>query len=260
MKKAMKKVSGKVSAKSKSAKAKSKSAKTAKKAARSDSEGHRERLRRRILDMGGESLQEYELIEALLIYSVPRRDMKPLAKRLERLFGSVWGALRADPLELRNVEGLGESSIALMKLVAEISRRGALSDLSGRDDCFSDWETVRRYVRSVYKGAKKESFRVLYLDGRNRLLADEVVSRGTVDRATVYIREVLERVVYHRALSVILVHNHPSGDPSPSAEDVDVTHNIRDALSILDVDLHDHLIVGGRGDVVRFTELGLLPE
>ncbi|MDA8003699.1 MAG: hypothetical protein MPK08_02205, partial [Alphaproteobacteria bacterium] len=84
--------------------------------------------------------------------------------------------------------------------------------------------------------------------------------RGTVDRATVYIREVLERVVYHRALSVILVHNHPSGDPSPSAEDVEVTHNIRDALSILDVDLHDHLIVGGRGDVVRFTELGLLPE
>ncbi|MGR4000574.1 MAG: DNA repair protein RadC [Alphaproteobacteria bacterium] len=226
--------------------------------AEADRQGHRERLRRRILEHGSSSLQDYELLEALLTYAVPRQDMKPIAKRLEKTYGSISGALRADPLKLQNVNGIGASSAALLQVVSEISKRDARSEIKDQEIVFSNWDHVRRYVRSIYKGAKKESLHILFLDGQNRLIADEVASQGTIDRTTVYVREILERALHYAASSIILVHNHPSGDLTPSEEDLDMTRSIQEALRHVEISLHDHLIVGRGGEVAGLKDLGLL--
>lgn len=218
--------------------------------------GHRERLRRRAVGGGLAALPDYELLELFLFRSIPKKDVKPLAKQLLARFGSLGAVLGATAAELRTVPGVGESVALDLKLLHEATLRTAKEQV-GRRPVISSWSALLAYVKTALAHESREQFRVLFLDKKNQLLADEVMNHGTVDHAPVYPREVVRRALELSASALILVHNHPSGDPTPSSADVDMTRQVVDAARALRIAVHDHLVVG-RDGVASFKALGLM--
>ncbi|HEY4029425.1 MAG TPA: DNA repair protein RadC [Caulobacteraceae bacterium] len=217
--------------------------------------GHRDRLRLRARRAGPASLPDYELLELFLYRSIPRSDVKPLAKALLARFGGLGGVLGASIADLRQVPGVGEAVALDLKLMQEAALRMGRETLARRP-LISSWSALLAYVRAELAHEAKEQFRVLFLDKKNQLVADEMLGSGTVDHAPVYPREVARRSLELSASAVILLHNHPSGDPSPSPADIDMTRQIVDALRPLRIAVHDHLVVG-RDGVASFKALGL---
>jgi len=217
--------------------------------------GHRERLRERAR-VSLAALPDYEILELHLFRSIPRGDVKPLAKALIARFGSLAAVLAASPEELKTVRGVGDATAFDLSLIQETAvrlRREAVA----RRTVISSWTALLAYVRVALANEPREQFRVLFLDKKNQLILDEVMNKGTVDHAPVYPREVMRRALEVSAASLILVHNHPSGDPTPSSADIDMTRQIVDAGRTLKIAVHDHLVVG-RDGVASFKALGLL--
>ena len=208
--------------------------------------GHRQRLKERFVSGGPEALPDYELLELVLFSAIPRRDTKPTAKRLLERFGSFAEVINAPPERLKEVKGVGEAAVMQLKLV----RAGALRLMQGgimQRPVLGTWNAVLDYCRAAMGFEAREQFRILFLDKKNRLIADEVQQEGTVDHTPVYIREVVKRALELSASAIILVHNHPSGDPTPSRADIDMTKQIVDAAKPLGIVVHDHVIVGRQG-------------
>ena len=219
-------------------------------------EGHRARLRARLLAAGPEALADHELIEMVLFIALPRRDTKPIARVLMARFGSFAGAISASLPELHGVDGLGEAGIAALKTVRAAALRLARGELATQP-VLSNWDKLMEYLNAVLARERVEQFRILFLDGRNRLLADEAQARGTVNHTPVYPREVVKRALELHATAIILVHNHPSGDPTPSRADLEMTQEISAAARALSIVLHDHVVVGN-GRWLSFRKEGLL--
>ncbi|HWM81806.1 MAG TPA: DNA repair protein RadC, partial [Pseudolabrys sp.] len=208
--------------------------------------GHRERLRDRFRTAGSNAISDYELIELVLFRAIPQRDVKPLAKHLIAKFGSFSEVIAAPEKRLREVKGLGEAAITEFKIVQAAAGRLARGQVQKRT-VLSSWSSVLDYCRTAQAFAEKEQFRVLFLDKRNQLIADEVQQTGTVDHTPVYPREVIKRALELSATAIILVHNHPSGDPTPSRADILMTQNIIEIAKPLGISVHDHIIVGKDG-------------
>ena len=206
-------------------------------------EGHRHRLRQRLLTSGPESVADHELLELVLFLALPRRDTKPIARSLLSRFGSFANAIAAPLAELRGVDGMGDAGSAALKTVQAAALRLMRSELQERP-ILSNWDALLGYLNAQLARERVEQFRILFLDGKNRLLADEAQARGTVNHTPVYPREVAKRALELHATALILVHNHPSGDPQPSTLDLQTTASIKRALMTVDVVLHDHIIVG----------------
>ena len=217
--------------------------------------GHRDRLRERVKVGGFEPLPDYELLELILFRTFPRGDVKPLAKTLLKRFGSLTGVFGASIAELCTVKGVGEAAALDLRAVQETALRLARAPVTKRT-VISSWSALLAYVRVALSNEPREQFRVLFLDNKNQLIADEVLGHGTVDHAPVYPREVMRRALEVSAASVILVHNHPSGDPTPSKADVDMTRQVVEAGRALNIRVHDHLVVGREG-VASLKALGL---
>jgi DNA repair protein RadC len=218
--------------------------------------GHRERLRRRFREAGPDSLPDYELLELILFRAAPRRDTKPLAKAVIARFGTFAEALNAPEELLREVPGIGEAAITELKLVRAAALRLMRGEVLERP-VLSSWAQVLDYCRASMGFANKEQFRILFLDKRNQIIADEVQQTGTVDHTPVYVREVVKRALELSATAIVLVHNHPSGDPTPSRADIELTKQIVAAAKPLGVLVHDHIIVGKQGHA-SFRGLGLI--
>jgi len=214
--------------------------------AAADHLGHRARLRQRFLTAGAEALADYELLELLLFTARPRGDVKPLAKRLLRRFGSFAEVISAPPDALRRVDGMGEASIAAVKLAKAAAARLLGEPLMQRP-VMASWRQVIDYCRAAMAHEPVEELRVLFLDTKNRLIQDERQARGTIDHTPLYIREVCRRALDLGSTAIIVIHNHPSGDPAPSRADIQMTEQLRDAAALLGIRLHDHLIVARQG-------------
>jgi len=208
--------------------------------------GHRERLRARFRAAGSEAIADYELLELILFRALPRRDVKPLAKALLARFGSFAEAIAAPAHLLEEVAGMGEAAVTDFKIVQAAASRLARGEVRRRP-ILSSWPIVLDYCRTRMAFAEKEHFRVLFLDKRNQLIADEQLGEGTVDHTPVYPREVVKRALELSATAIILVHNHPSGDPTPSRADIDMTRAIVNITGSLGIAVHDHIIVGKDG-------------
>jgi DNA repair protein RadC len=208
--------------------------------------GHRQRLRQRFLEAGSEAVSDYELVELILFRAIPQRDLKPLAKELLAKFGSFAEVISAPVERLKEVKGLGEAAITELKIVQAAASRLARGQVMQRP-VLSSWANVLDYCRAAMAFADKEEFRILFLDKRNRLIADERHQTGTVDHTPVYPREVVKRALELAATAVILVHNHPSGDPTPSRADVEMTRAIIEVAKPLGIAVHEHIIVGKEG-------------
>lgn len=226
------------------------------KAARPHWQGHRDRLRGKLIQRGASALDDYELLETLLFAFIPRRDVKPVAKTLLQRFGSLSGVLAADPSELTKVQGVGDTVAAYIRATREIGARTNREEIAGRS-IISSWSALLAYVRGQLQHETREQFRVLFLDRKNQLIADELMGQGTVDHAPVYPREIARRALELSASALILVHNHPSGDPTPSRSDIDITREIVDALAPFEIRVHDHLIAAKHG-VTSFKSEGLI--
>jgi DNA repair protein RadC len=208
--------------------------------------GHRQRLRERLLQAGTAGVRDYELLELILFRAIPQRDVKPLAKDLIARFGSFAEAIAAPIERLREVKGLGDAAITELKIVQAAASEFARGQTRKRT-VLSSWSSVLDYCRTAQAFADKEQFRILFLDKRNALIADEVQQTGTIDHTPVYPREVVKRALELSATAIILVHNHPSGDPTPSQADITMTQAIVDVAKTLGIAVHDHIIVGKDG-------------
>lgn len=208
--------------------------------------GHRERLRARFRDAGPDAVSDYELLELVLFRAIPQRDIKPLAKQLIAKFGSFPEVVAAPRARLKEIKGIGDAAVDELKIVHAAAGRIARGQVQKRP-VLSSWSSVIDYCRTAQAFAEKEQFRVLFLDKRNQLIADELQQTGTVDHTPVYPREVIKRALELSATAVILVHNHPSGDPTPSRADIDMTRAIIDIAKPLGIEIHDHIIVGKNG-------------
>lgn len=213
-----------------------------------DGAGHRARLRRRLLTGGAEALADYEVLEFLLFAANPRGDTKPLAKALLARFGSLPGVLNAEPGALRQVKGMGETGAATLKAVALATRRMARGQVEQKP-VLGSWQALLDYLTVDMAHLTVERVRVLYLDTRNRLIMDHHVGDGSVDEAAIHPREVVKKALDLGASAMILVHNHPSGNPEPSRADIDITRRIAEAGRLLGIVVHDHVIVGREGHV-----------
>jgi DNA repair protein RadC len=207
--------------------------------------GHRKRLKERFRDGGADALPDYELLELILFSAIPRQDVKALAKALITKFGSFTEAISASPERLTEV-GASESVVTQLKIVHAASLRVIKGEIRQRT-LLSSWTAVLDYCRAAMAFAEREQFRILFLDKKNGLIADEVQGVGTVDHTPVYPREVIKRALELSASAVILVHNHPSGDPTPSAADIDMTRRLIEAGDKLAIKVHDHIIIGRNG-------------
>ncbi len=210
------------------------------------STGHRERLRTRFVSGGAAPLPDYELLELILFRSLPRRDVKPIAKRLIARFGSFAEVLTAPAERLLEIKGIGETTAMDLQIIAAAGQRMIKGDIAKRQ-ILSSWTSVIEYCRAAMAFAEREEFRILFLDKRNQLIADEVQQRGTVDHTPVYPREIVRRALELSATALILVHNHPSGDPTPSQADIRMTIDIIAIAKPLGINVHDHVIVGRNG-------------
>ncbi|CAN7565494.1 DNA repair protein RadC [Caulobacter sp. LjRoot300] len=217
--------------------------------------GHRERLRERAKAGGLSALPDYELLELYLFRTFARGDVKPMAKALLARFGSFGATLSASIEELKTVPGVGETAAIDLKLLHEATLRAGRDKLAKRT-VISSWTALLGYVRVALANEPREQFRVLFLDNKNQLIADEVMNHGTVDHAPVYPREVMRRALELSSSNLILLHNHPSGDPTPSRPDIEMTKQIVEAGKALKIGVHDHLVVG-RDGVASFKALGL---
>jgi DNA repair protein RadC len=218
--------------------------------------GHRERLRERAAQAGLSALPDYELLELALFRSIPRGDVKPLAKQLIARFGSLAAVLGAGPETLKTVKGVGEAAALDLSVLHELSLRAAREQVARRP-VISSWSALLAYVKAALAHEPREQVRVLFLDKKNQLIADELTGHGTVDHAPVYPREVVRRALELSASALILVHNHPSGDPTPSQADIEITRQVVEAARALRLAVHDHLVVG-RDGVASFKALGLI--
>lgn len=218
--------------------------------------GHRERLRERFAQSGPEALADYELLELMLFRSIPRQDTKPVAKALLQRFGTLSGVLAAEPQRIAEISGVGPAVAQDLKIAHAVHLRAQRAELARRT-VITSWTQLTNYVREALQHEPREQFRALFLDVKNQLLADEVQNVGTIDHAPVYPREIARRALELSAGAVILVHNHPSGDPKPSAQDIAITREVIKALDAIAVRVHDHLIVGREG-VASFKSLGLI--
>lgn len=219
-------------------------------------EGHRARMRQKLIEAGPTALLDHELLEMILFLALPRRDTKPIARALLARFGSFANAVTAPAVELRQVDGLGEAGVAALRIVQAGAVRLASAEV--RDmPLLNNWSRLEEYLTIVLAREPIEQFRILFLDSRNRLIADEAQARGTVNHTPVYPREVVKRALELHATALILVHNHPSGDPTPSRADIEMTAEVKGAAAALGITVHDHLIVG-RGMILSLRREGLL--
>ncbi|MBC7800403.1 MAG: DNA repair protein RadC [Gemmatimonadaceae bacterium] len=213
-------------------------------------------MRARLLTAGPDSVADHELLEMVLFLALPRRDTKPIARALLTRFGNFAGAVSAPVPDLRTVDGLGDAGVAALKTVQAAALRLVRADIQDRP-VLGNWDRLMEYLTAVLARERVEQFRILFLDNRNRLLADEAQARGTVNHTPVYPREVVKRALELHATALILVHNHPSGDPAPSRDDIEMTTLIKQAATALSVVVHDHVIVGN-GRWFSFRREGLL--
>ena len=217
--------------------------------------GHRARVRERVMKSGVDALADYELLELLLFYAIERIDTKPLAKRLLERFGTLGDVFAAEPAQLREFE-IDQKTLILFRAAREAGRR--LAERKVKDmPVLTNWQQLIDYCHAALAHEKTEQFRILFLDRKNVLIADEVQQRGTIDHTPVYPREVVKRALALNAAALILVHNHPSGDPKPSRDDIEMTKEIRKAAEALGITIHDHLVIGRKGHA-SFRSLGLL--
>jgi DNA repair protein RadC len=225
-------------------------------AATPDHLGHRSRLRQRFMNGGPSALPDYELLELVLYRAFPRGDQKPLAKALIRQFGSFAEVISASPARLKEVKGAGDRVVEELKLVQAAALRLSQGNLLNRP-ALTSWPAVLEYCHASMAYSPREQFRILFLDRKNVLIADEVQQEGTVDHTPVYPREVIKRALELSATAIILVHNHPSGDPTPSRADIDMTKRIIEAGEKLNITVHDHIIIGRSGHA-SFRSLKLI--
>lgn len=208
--------------------------------------GHRERLRQRFREGGSDALPDYELLEMILFRTLRQQDTKPLAKQLIATFGSFAEVINAPEERLREIKGVGEAIITEFKLVRAAALRIMKGEVMERP-VLDSWSSVLAYCRAAMGFEAREQFRILFLDKRNRVIADEVQQEGTVDHTPVYVREIVKRALEVSATAIILVHNHPSGDPAPSHADIEMTRQIVASAKPLGITVHDHIIVGKQG-------------
>ncbi len=221
-----------------------------------DYAGHRDRLRQKIILFGAGTLQDYELLEALLMAAIPRRDVKPLAKKMIEVFGDFESVISASPEALRRISGIKDSSVALFLIVREAALRMLKNRISDAP-VINSWDKLVAYCRADMAQRKTEAFRVLFLDNQSRLIKDEIMQQGTVDQTAVYPREVAARALELGATSLIMVHNHPAGSLRPSKNDIAMTKNVQKALDVLGIALLDHFIVSKSG-YLSFKDCGYL--
>ncbi|WP_428630380.1 RadC family protein [Sphingopyxis sp.] len=221
-----------------------------------DHAGHRGRLRARLLSGDVDGMADYELVEYLLALAIPRRDTKPLAKALLREFGSLAQLVSADPESLRRVDGLGDTAIAALKIVQATSLRLLKGEFRDRP-LLSSWDALLDWLRADMGPIDIERVRILYLNARNMLIRDELASEGSIDQSAIYVREVVKRALELGASAIILVHNHPSGSPEPSRQDIAITREMAETASRLGITLHDHIVIGG-SEFRSFRTMGLL--
>ncbi len=218
--------------------------------------GHRERLRERFLAGGADAMPDYELMELALFAAIPRRDVKPLAKALIARFGSFAEAIAAPRERMREVDGMSEGAVAQLKIIEAAALRLSKTRVLGRP-ALSSWAALIDYCAAAMARSMTEEFRVLFLDRKNVLIADEVQSSGTIDHTPVYPREIVKRALELGASAIILVHNHPSGDPTPSRADIEMTRDVVAAAKALRIVVHDHVVIARSGHA-SFKSLGLL--
>jgi DNA repair protein RadC len=218
--------------------------------------GHRERLRERFLEGGANAMPDYELMELVLFAAIPRRDVKPLAKALIAHFGSFAEVIAAPRARLLEIDGIGEAVVTQLKIVEAAALRLSRAQMLNRP-ALSSWAALIDYCTAAMARNPNEEFRVLFLDRKNILIADEVQNRGTIDHAPVYPREIVKRALELGASAIILVHNHPSGDSTPSRADIEMTRDVAAAAKALKIAVHDHLVIGRSGHA-SFKSLGLL--
>ena len=211
-----------------------------------DNAGHRARLRDRLIEVGGAGFADHEIVEYLLALAIPRRDTKPLAKALLHEFGGIGPLFTADAESLKRVPGMGDTSVAAIKIVEAAVHRYLYGEVRGRP-ILGNWQGLLDYLRADMAFRINECVHVLHLDSKNQLIRDETMSDGTIDQSAIYVREVVRRALDHGSAAIILVHNHPSGDPAPSKQDISVTRDIAHALKPLGIALHDHVIIGRDG-------------
>jgi DNA repair protein RadC len=218
--------------------------------------GHRVRLRERFLKGGADAIPDYEMLEMVLFAAIPRGDLKPLAKDLIKRFGSFAEVIAAPRARLLEVKGVGEAVVTQLKIIEAAALRLSKAKVLGRP-ALSSWAALLDYCTAAMSRSPHEEFRLLFLDRKNALIADEVQNRGTVDHTPVYPREIVKRALELGASAIILAHNHPSGDPTPSRADIEMTREIAKAAAALKIAVHDHVVVA-RGGVLSFKSLGLL--
>jgi len=218
--------------------------------------GHRQRLRDRFMNQGPDALADYEILELLLFYSIPRRDVKPLAKELIETFGGLDGVFAATPERLAEVDELTYQTIVELRAVKAAATRMGQAEIA-EQPILSSWSKLIRYLKSQMGHDMNEQFRIVFLNTKNMVIADEVQQKGTVNHTPVYPREVIKRALELGATALIMVHNHPSGDPSPSKADIEMTREVAEAGEKLGIMLHDHVIISKRGHS-SFKEMGLL--
>ena len=218
--------------------------------------GHRARLRERFLGTGGDAVADYELLELILFSARPRGDVKPLAKTLLKQFGSFAQVVYADEHALRNIDEVGDAVIAALKTIRVASQRLIKSEIADQP-VIQSWSALMDYCKLVMGNNKIEQFRVLFLNHRHALIADEVMQQGTINHTPVYPREIVKRALEHSAAAIILLHNHPSGDATPSKADIDITKKIIEATATVNVTVHDHVIITATGHY-SFKSFGLI--
>jgi len=221
-----------------------------------DNSGHRARLRQRLTEGGPDALLDHELVEYLLALAIPRRDTKPLAKHLLAEFGGIGGLLTADAESLSRMPGMGETSVAAIKIAHAAALRLLRAEVADRP-VLSNWQALLNYLHADMAHHRNERVRVLHLNTRNMLIRDELMSEGSIDEAAVYVREVIRRAMDLGSAALILVHNHPSGDPSPSRADIEITRNMAEAGKRLGITVHDHIVMGATGHA-SLRALGLI--
>lgn len=219
--------------------------------------GHRSRLRERFIRSGLDGVSEYELLEIILFGSNPRGDVKPLAKDILKKFGNLYSVITASVDELRKVKGVGDAAVACIKSAHAVAQIMLKQKAQSNTLTINSLESVVEYCQASMSHLKHEEFRVLFLNKKNQLMSDELINSGTINQVAVYPREIARKALEIGAGAIILVHNHPSGNPTPSKEDIEITYKIEHALANLDITLHDHIVIG-KGDFVSFKQRKLL--